>query len=216
MKLLLIRHGDPDYANDALTPLGHTQARQLAETLAAVRLDAVYASPMGRAQLTAAYTARRKQMSVVTLDWLRELNGNYGASLWAWNLSGSDTFRGSQAITLENWQHHVPYGRHMQPVAAALWRSFDAFIAGLGYRRLGQGYVAPRHDDRTVAFFCHAGVILTLLSHLLHVPLPVAYAQFACDPSSRTTLRFEAHEGFGVFRLECLNDLSHATPSQVA
>jgi len=104
----------------------------------------------------------------------------------------------------------------MPPVAAHLWRSFDAYLAGLGYLRHGQGYRAVEGDDRTLVLFCHAGVILTLLSHLLHIPLPIVYAQFACDPTSRTTLRFEAANGFGVFRLEGLNDLSHTLRPPVA
>jgi len=216
MKLILIRHGDPDYANDSLTPLGHEQAEQLAQALDAIRLDAIYASPMGRAQLTAGYTARLKGMSIATLAWLRELNGNYGASLWAWNLSGGETFRSGHSFTVENWPDHVPYGPHMLPVASEFWGSFDGFLATLGYPRDGRGYRTPSHDDRTIALFCHAGAILTLLSHLLHIPLPVAYAQFACDPTSRTTLRFEAAGGFGVFRLACLNDLSHLAQAPVA
>ena len=34
MKLLLIRHGDPDYENDCLTPVGQREAEALAERIA--------------------------------------------------------------------------------------------------------------------------------------------------------------------------------------
>jgi probable phosphoglycerate mutase len=213
MKLMLIRHGEPDYASDSLTPRGHEEARLLAKALADVRIDAIYASPMGRAQLTATYTADLKRMPITTLDWLRELDGNYGPALWAWNLSGSEVFRGETPFTIENWHELAPYGAHMQPVAAEFWGHFDRFMASQGYVREGQGYrTTQERDERSLAFFFHAGATLTLLSHLLHVPLPVVYAQFACDPSSRTTLRFEAEGAFGVFRLECLNDTSHVSP----
>jgi len=104
----------------------------------------------------------------------------------------------------------------MPPVASEFWQTFDAFLATLGYPRSGLGYRAVEGDERTLAFFCHAGVILTLLAHLLHIPLPIVYAQFACDPASRTTLRFEAADGFGIFRLEALNDLSHTLVPPVA
>jgi probable phosphoglycerate mutase len=210
MKLMLIRHGDPDYASDSLTPRGHEEARLLAKALAEVRIDAIYASPMGRAQLTARYTAERRRMPVVTLAWLHELNGNYGAALWAWNLSGAETFRHGSTFSVGNWHELVPYGSHMRPVAMEFWTRFDDFLATLGYTREGQGWrTADREDPRTIAIFCHAGVILTLLAHLVHIPLPIAYSQLACDPSSCTTLRFEQEGGFGVFRLECLNDLCH-------
>ena len=65
MRLLLIRHADPDYANDALTEKGHERARLLAERLAYVAIDAIYASPMGRARLTADYTTRRRGQDYV-------------------------------------------------------------------------------------------------------------------------------------------------------
>jgi len=210
MKLLLIRHGDPDYGSDSLTPLGHEQARLLAETLAGERIDELYASPMGRAQLTARYTAEAKAMPVSTLDWLHELNGNYGPSLWAWNLPASEVFRGGAKFTPDEWPERVVYGPHMAAVAGEFHKQFDAFMASQGYVREGQGYRTTRRDDgRTLAFFCHGGVTLTLLSHLLQIPLPVVYAQFGCDPTNRTTLRFEAADGFGVFRLMGLNDMSH-------
>ena len=210
MRLLLIRHGAPDYANDSLTPLGHEQARLLAEAHSMVRIDELYASPMGRAQLTARYTAEAKRMPITTLDFLRELNGNYGERLWAWNMPGSETFRGGASFTLADWHEQIVYGPHMLGVAAEFWAQFDGFMAAQGYLREGQGYRTSRPDDeRTLAFFFHAGAMLTLLAHLLHIPLPVVYAQFACDPTSRTTLRFEPSDGFGVFRLERLNDLSH-------
>jgi len=211
LQLLLIRHGDPDYAVDGLTEVGHAQAKYLAEALADVPIEAVFSSPMGRSQLTARPAAQRKRMSIAILPWLHELDGNYEGGLWAWNLHGTCTFRSSVRMSVDDWQDHVPYGRHMAPIAAELWRHFDEFMEERGYPREGGRYRILKDAWRgTIAFFCHAGVILTLLSHILHVPLPVAYSQFACDPSSVTSLRLEENEGHGVFRLERLNDMSHA------
>ena len=39
MEILLIRHGDPDYANDSLTPRGVVEAQRLAEALTDVDID---------------------------------------------------------------------------------------------------------------------------------------------------------------------------------
>ena len=39
MKLLLIRHGDPDYERDSLTEKGHKEAALLAERIAPKRAD---------------------------------------------------------------------------------------------------------------------------------------------------------------------------------
>ncbi len=205
MRLLLIRHGDPDYPNDSLTAKGHVQARRLGEILRTRPINRIFASPLGRARLTADYIAGPKGMTPTVLPWLRELDGNYDGHLWAWNHPGSETFEHRAGFTMEDWHRHVPYGEHMAGIAVAFWEQFDAFLAERGLVRQEGRYHVARHNQETLALVCHAGVILTLLSHLLHIPLPIAYAQFAVDPSSCTTLDFEQKDGFGVFRLIRLN-----------
>ncbi len=49
MKLLIIRHGDPDYTIDSLTEKGHREAEMLAERIAPMDIAAYYVSPLGRA-----------------------------------------------------------------------------------------------------------------------------------------------------------------------
>lgn len=53
MKILLIRHGDPNYTIDSLTEKGHKEAQLLAERIAPMDIRAYYMSPLGRAQRTA-------------------------------------------------------------------------------------------------------------------------------------------------------------------
>ena len=53
MKILIIRHGEPDYGIDSLTEKGWREAHLLADRLAAMRIDHFYASPLGRARDTA-------------------------------------------------------------------------------------------------------------------------------------------------------------------
>jgi len=62
MILYFIRHGEPDYQNDSLTKVGHQQAKKLAEHIDALMLDEIYASPMGRAVQTAAYSAENSAL----------------------------------------------------------------------------------------------------------------------------------------------------------
>lgn len=59
MKLVLIRHGDPDYVNDTLTAKGRVEASLLAERTARMQIDDFYVSPLGRARDTAAYTLQK-------------------------------------------------------------------------------------------------------------------------------------------------------------
>ena len=54
MRIVFVRHGDPDYAHDCLTEKGLIQARQAAVRLREEGIEEIWASPMGRAQQTAA------------------------------------------------------------------------------------------------------------------------------------------------------------------
>ena len=66
MKLMFVRHAEPDYKHDSLTLKGHREAQLLSLRLAKLDVRDFYASPLGRAQETARYTlsartARRKR-----------------------------------------------------------------------------------------------------------------------------------------------------------
>jgi broad specificity phosphatase PhoE len=88
MRLLLVRHaqsasnvgGALDTASPgaALTDFGHEQAARLAGRLAGEHLDAVAASPLTRAQQTAASVAATRGLAVLSLAGLREIGaGDY-------------------------------------------------------------------------------------------------------------------------------------------
>ena len=53
MRLIIIRHGDPDYSVDSLTEKGWREAELLAERIAKLDVKAFYVSPLGRAKDTA-------------------------------------------------------------------------------------------------------------------------------------------------------------------
>ena len=72
MKLLIIRHGDPDYEKDSLTKTGWREAELLANRLETMDIAAFYVSPLGRAQDTASCTLTAMHRTAETLDWLQE------------------------------------------------------------------------------------------------------------------------------------------------
>ena len=53
MKLLIVRHGDPDYSIDSLTETGWIEAELLSDRLCKLDVKAFYCSPKGRARDTA-------------------------------------------------------------------------------------------------------------------------------------------------------------------
>lgn len=59
MKLVFVRHAEPDYAHDSLTAKGRVEAELLARRLCQLDVKAFYVSPLGRAKATAAYTLNR-------------------------------------------------------------------------------------------------------------------------------------------------------------
>ena len=50
MKLIFVRHGDPDYTLDSLTEKGWREAEILAERISSFDVDDFYCSPLGRAR----------------------------------------------------------------------------------------------------------------------------------------------------------------------
>lgn len=74
MKLLIIRHGDPDYVHDTLTEKGKREAELLSRMLVKEKIDFIYCSPLGRAKETCAYTAEKLKMTPVVCPWLQEFD----------------------------------------------------------------------------------------------------------------------------------------------
>jgi len=81
--ILLARHGESDWnrtkrwqgwADRPLTDFGRRQARELAARLEDTELDAVYSSDLQRARETAETVARAKNLTVVTMADLREVD----------------------------------------------------------------------------------------------------------------------------------------------
>ena len=72
MRILIIRHGDPDYTIDSLTEKGKREAELLSLKLEKENIDKIYVSPLGRARDTAEYTLRRKGMEGTVCEWLKE------------------------------------------------------------------------------------------------------------------------------------------------
>lgn len=61
-----------------------------------------------------------------------------------------------------------------------------------------------------IAVFCHGGLGLTWLAHLLEIPLPLVWSGFWLPPSSVTTVLFdERSPQWAVPRVVGLGDVSH-------
>ena len=65
MKLLIVRHGDPDYTIDSLTPKGWKEVDYLSEKLAKLDVKAFYVSPL---------TLKKMNRTATEEPWLREFD----------------------------------------------------------------------------------------------------------------------------------------------
>ena len=73
MRIVFVRHGEPDYARDCLTELGRIQAKKAAQRLLGEGIGEIYASPLGRARETAQAAAEVLGLPVKTLDFMEEV-----------------------------------------------------------------------------------------------------------------------------------------------
>ena len=208
MDIIFKRHGDPDYANDTLTPKGHEEAKLLAKFLADRPIDAIFQSPNGRAQHTCEYTAKMKGIKPVTLEWLREVGIKRG-ELYLWNAPGplflSDPSLPEYEICLEP-DGEMPEGKAQFEKVS---KGFDEIMASFSYVKKGHLYKVESQNNKTIAFFAHHGVIVTLLSYLLHWPLPMIFVHTRIDPTGLTLLTMAEHEGFAQPKMITFNCLTH-------
>ena len=215
MRLLIIRHADPDYAIDSLTEKGHREAALLAERLSKEKIDAFYVSPLGRARDTAGYTLRKIGREAQVCDWLREFPAvidkpnEQGDIAWDW--MPADWTAYPEFFDRERWMHHPAMEAGGVPALYAdVCTGLDALLENHGYKREGAYYRAVRANRETVALFCHFGLACVLLSHLLNVSPMILWHGFCAAPSSVTTLYTEEREeGVAYFRAAAFGDTSH-------
>ena len=208
MEMLLIRHGDPDYANDTLTERGFREARALAEGLREVRIDRIYTSPLGRALATAAPTAQAKGLEPVVLDWLRE-RGIKRGPVYLWEAPGSMFLERPTLPEVGNW--HLAEGAMPEGAEqfARVRAGFGELMAALGYVHQGHGYRIVQHTEERIALFCHKGVILTMLSDMLHWALPTVFVSLHIHPTGVTRLEMVEEDSFAHWKAVAINGLAH-------
>lgn len=216
MRLLFIRHGDPDYEHDTVTEKGEREIRLLAERLAKEDMTAIYISPLGRAKKTAEATLLKTGREGKILPWLQEfvypiIMPDSGQKHLLWDFLPAFVEKYPMLMSSENWRK-VPFISQSEALKVydETVEAFDVLLASHGYRRNGAFYSAENSNRDTLVFFCHLGITGILLSHLFNQS-PVALLQhFAAPPSSVTVVYTEEREkGIVHFRCSSYGDVSH-------
>ena len=221
MKLLLIRHGDPDYEHDCLTETGKREAAMLAERIAPMPISDYYVSTMGRAKETAEATLKLAGRTAVECDWLREFDAPNGTPIvhpgsaseggCVWDWLPQEWLGDARFLSAEHWRENELF--RQAGVGEAYDRvisSFDTMLAEHGYVRDGLLYRAEAPNAKTLALFCHLGLSCVLLSHLLNCSPMILWHGLAMAPTSVTTIYTEERrKGFASFRAASVGDISH-------
>ncbi len=217
MKLLIVRHGDPDYTMDSLTEKGWREAGLLAERLAQIETRAYYVSPLGRAKDTASLTLNKVHRTAEECGWLREFHAPIrrpdagGREMIPWDWLPQDWTADERFFHIDRWQEaEIFRAGRVKAEYDRVTGALDRLLEGYGYRREGYLYSAERPNNDTLVFFCHFGVGCVLLSHLLNVSPMVLWHGTCAAPSSVTTVATEERRaGTASFRMLAFGDISH-------
>ena len=210
MRIIFVRHGDPDYEHDCLTETGHRQAQAVSEQLVHMGISEIYASPMGRAQQTAAYTADRLGLPIRTLDYMHEISWG-GPGLpengHPWTLSERMIVEENYDFFGQDWRKHPYYvGNIAVDYYDLIARSIDGFLEERGYRHDGRRWMCEGATDKTIALFSHGGASNCALSHILALPFPYVATMMPYYFTSVITVEFPVAEGQYVHPMLMLYD----------
>lgn len=185
--LFLIRHGEVEdryhrvfggRIDMNLSPRGREQAQLLAQHLRKRRFDAVYVSPMKRAQQTLAPMTANLARPAVTVPELHEVD--FGD--WT-GLSFAQVLERFNARAYE-WLHHIeragiPNGECAKNLSRRIGPCLERILRD--------------HEGQSVAVICHGGVIRVILSILLDMPLS-RMSLFEVDYASVTWVELQPHK----------------------
>ena len=184
--ILIVRHGESTWnsehrwqghADPRLSEFGREQARELAEELRDVRLDAVYASDLRRASETAEVVARTKGLAVVTDPSLREID------VGEWS-----------GLTTDEIKARFPAGWRRQSHGGDGWEQGESHAAMSDRIVAAASRIAAVHPRGQILCILHGGVIRALLAHAAEMPLD-DYRRTQRGPANGTVSRIAVEDG---------------------
>lgn len=228
MRIIFIRHGDPDYQNDTLTEKGIREAKLLSERVAAWNnITQFYCSPLGRAKKTASYSLEKTGREAITYDWLKEFSyfiddpvtGRHGVP---WDFMPEYWTQIPQMYDKEGWKETEIYSSNPEllPAYDKVCEGLDSILASYGYKRHDNYYTTVQEKTEacdstgssqdTIVIFCHLGVTCMMMSHLLGVSPVILLHGFYLAPTSVTILASEERmNGNAFFRVQVMGDTNH-------
>jgi len=241
MRLIFIRHGDPDYAIDNLTEKGKREVALLTERICKWKnITAFYSSPLGRAVATGAPALERLGRKAEIHDWLQEFPTTHdtkdGQKAMTWDIQPDIFCSDDKFFNKDEWCKNDYMGEMIPQRYKAVTDGIDSILKQYGYIRNEKGIYnvenpVPNHnwqdpiykyhltalkedypEETTLVFFCHLGVMFAIIAHLVGVSPMQLWQGFYVAPTSITILNSEErNKGEAFFRVERLGDTNHLT-----
>ncbi len=192
-QIIFVRHGETDFPLDrlycddvespALNEAGLAQAELAAERLSAFSVDAIYASPAARTQMTAETIVNKNGGEVVTRDAL--LERRFGE----WDGLYFDDVEKRYPEEYRAWKEDP---LNFAPKGGETINDLLMRVKGV------VSWVLERHTGQTVVLVAHVGPIRVILADVLQMPL-VGYRQLNIDYASSSAVNFGARQNNLVY-----------------
>lgn len=218
-----IRHGDPVYNPDSLTPLGVRQAESVAKRLALYGLDKIYCSTSNRAIMTAMPTCELLNMQPEMLDFTSEKHTWRELTIEKEEGTGKTwLFQNQRVINLfhdkeirdlgDRWYDHPAFANyHYEDGINRIYAESDALFESLGYKHIRHTgkYKVEKSNDQRIALFAHQGFGLAFLSCLLDIPYPMFCTHFDMCHTGVTVINFANGHDYCVPKILTLSSEAH-------
>ncbi|HHW67867.1 MAG: phosphoserine phosphatase [Epulopiscium sp.] len=198
-KFYLIRHGETEWnvqnryqgiTDIPLSSVGKLQAQAIATRMKDYEVDAIYASDLSRAFVTAKSIAKEKNLEVRTLPQLREINFGEWEGYTMTELEeiyGDDYKR----FFMEPHKYPFPGEGSMEAVQMRVKKAVEI--------------ITSNHDHQKVVIVSHGGILKVLIMTLLELDLSF-YKSFWLG---NTSLSILDQKDTGKWVLSSLNDRCH-------
>jgi 2,3-bisphosphoglycerate-dependent phosphoglycerate mutase len=220
MKIVLVRHGQPEWVRDGLnvvdpplTERGLRQAVRAAEVLRGEHFDEVIVSPLLRARQTAEPLRAALGVEETVEPWLEEIREpNWHGTPQE---LAAKAYEDERSKSAEDRWHGIEGGEAPRDFVERVRAGAADWLGARGIRRSRQILPMWHSDDTewTVCVFAHAGTNGVLLSLLLGLdPVPWEWDRWSLNHASITRLTTLRLGDGHTFSLSRLSDVEHLSP----
>ncbi len=220
MRIIFIRHAEPDYENNTLTTKGFREAEILSDRVTKWEVDRFYSSPLPRAQLTGAPSLKKLGRELTVVDWMKEFyypidDPTTGRHKVPWDFMPEYWTKQEQFYDYKTFDQHPLFGEEYREAVAAMREGLDAILAEYGYTRQDDYYLCDEEktkedDNKTIVFFGHLGANLEAVGYLLNISPVILQQTLFLAPTAVSILNFEKRmPGRAMARAQVLGSTSH-------